>query len=131
MNRFLHISFTFNEGLPKVQELVPIFNAIAPDWVRYSYNCWIVWSARPASDFLFALKPAIAQSDSVLIVKLDMSDRTGWQPQWIWEWMDRKRQLGPPQPPAPPPPDLGSLLESLGGTRPWLGGLLEPPPKKK
>lgn len=113
MSRFLHISFTFNEGLPKVQELEPAFNALAPDWLRYAFNCWIVWTARPASDFLYTLKPAIGQSDSILIVKLEMSDRNGWQPQWVWEWMDRRRQLGLPPPPAPPPTDLGSLLNAL------------------
>jgi hypothetical protein len=142
MNRFLHISLTFNEGLPKVQELEPLFNALAPDWLRYSFNCWIVWTARPASDFLYALKAAIAPTDSVLIVKLDLSDRTGWQPQWIWDWMDRKRELGPPPLPARPSPDLFGLLtqqhsglaspfspglSGLGG----LGGLLNPPEKKK
>jgi hypothetical protein len=137
MERFLHISFTFNEGLPKVQELEPIFNALAPDWLRYSFNCWIVWTSRPASDFFYSLKPAIGQSDSFLIVKLDMTDRNGWQPSWVWEWMDRKRQLGPPPPPALPPSDLENVLSVLGrpsglGTLGGLGGLvgLLNPPKK-
>jgi hypothetical protein len=119
MDRFLHISFTFNEGVPKVQELEPIFNALAPDWLRYSFNCWIVWTSRPASDFFYSLKPAIGQSDSVLIVKLDMAERNGWQPKWVWEWMDRKRRLGPP----PPPEDLQGLLSTLGRP-PGLGDLL-------
>jgi hypothetical protein len=119
MNRFLHISFTFNEGLPKVQELEPLFNALAPDWLRYSFNCWIVWTARPASDFLYALKTVIGPSDYVLITKLDFSDRTGWQPKWIWDWMDRKRQLGPPPPPAWPSSDLWNALNQSSG----LGGV--------
>ena len=113
MNRFLHISFTFNEGLPKVQELEPLFNTLAPDWVRYAFNCWIVWTPRPATDFLYALKPAIGNSDSILIVRLDLTDRSGWEPMWIWDWMDRKRQLGPPPPAAPPPPDYAGLLSQL------------------
>ena len=112
-NRFLHIGFTFNEGVPKVQELEPIFNGLAFDWIRYSPTCWIVWTARPASDFLYAIKPNIGQTDSVLIVKLDLTDRNGWQPQWIWDWMDRKRDLGPPPPPALPPPDLANFFATL------------------
>jgi hypothetical protein len=112
MSRFLHISFTFNEGLPKVQELEPMFNAIAPDWMRYAPNCWIVWTARPASDFFYCLKPLIGPSDSMLIVALDMSDRNGWEPKWVWDWIDRKRQLGPPPPAAPPPSDLGGVLSA-------------------
>lgn len=118
MNRFLHIGLTFNEGLPKVQELEPLFNALAPDWIRYSSNCWIVWTSRPASDFMYALKNVIGQSDSFLIVKLDMSDRNGWQPQWIWEWMDKKRTLGPPPSPALPPPDFATMFGSSRLTSP-------------
>lgn len=110
MNRFIHISFTFNEGVPKVQELEPLFNALAPDWIRYSPNCWIVWTARPASDFFYSIKPMIGATDAFLIAKLDVSERNGWQPQWIWDWMDKKRTLGPPPPPAPPPTDIGGLL---------------------
>ena len=113
MNRFLHISFTFNEGLPKVQELEPLFNALAPDWLRYSSTSWIVWTARPATDFLFALKGVIGNTDSVLVVKLDLSDRAGWQPKWIWDWMYRKRELGPPPPPALPSTDLYGLLTGV------------------
>jgi hypothetical protein len=139
MNRFLHISLTFNEGLPKVQELEPLFNALAPDWLRYSFNCWIVWTARPANDFLYALKGAIGKTDSVLIVKLDLSDRAGWQPKWIWDWMDRKRELGPPPPPAPPSDDLYGLLTGINSpfSSPGFGGLgrlgafLNPPDEKK
>lgn len=131
MNRFLHISFTFNSGEPKVQLLEPVFNAIAPDWLRYSPNCWIVWTDRPASDFLYVLKPMIAESDSILIVKLDMTDRNGWQPQWIWEWMDRKRELGPPPPPAPPPADYNALLNFNALNNPhWLNYLTDQAKKK-
>jgi hypothetical protein len=134
MDRFLHISFTFNEGLPKVRELEPAFNFLAPDWMRYSPTNWIVWTPRPVSDFLYGLKPLIGASDSILIVKIDMSDRNGWQPKWVWEWIDRKRQLGPPPPPALPPADLNELLRpyssgSLGGLG-GLSGLLNPPDKK-
>jgi hypothetical protein len=136
VNRFLHISFAFNEGLPKVRELEPLFNALAPDWLRYSFNCWLVWTARPASDFLYALRAVIGASDSIMIVKLDLSDRTGWQPEWVWQWMDRKRRLGPPPPPAPPPVDLYSLLTQAGVDNPlppgfgaWAG-FLNPPDKK-
>ncbi len=128
MNKFLHISFTFNEGVPKARELEPLFNALAPDWMRYSPNCWIVWTARPASDFLYAIKPMIGASDSILIVALDLSERNGWQPQWVWEWMDRKRELGPPPPPAPPPSDLGGLLGLLGQSKsqyPYSNALLD------
>jgi len=131
MARFLHIGFTFPDGLPKVSEFEPVFNTIAEDWLRYNANSWIAWTARPASDFLYALKPRMGPRDSVLIVGLDMSDRNGWQPQWVWDWIDRKRQLGPPPPPKAPTPDLSGLL---GPTpKPSFGDLLlgwKPPEKE-
>jgi hypothetical protein len=135
MDRFLHISFTFNEGQPKVRELEPAFNYLAPDWLRYAFNCWIVWTARPSSDFLYGLRPFVGESDSMLIVKVDMSDRNGWEPQWVWEWMDRRRQLGPPPPPAPPPPDYSNFLSAFGGnallTSEDVMKLINPPSRKK
>jgi hypothetical protein len=80
----------------------------------------------------------------VLITKLDFSDRTGWQPKWIWDWMDRKRQLGPPPPPAWPSSDLWNALNQSSGLGGVAGGgifggglsgpnnaLLNPPDDKK
>ncbi|MCA1512717.1 hypothetical protein [Bradyrhizobium sp. NBAIM01] len=134
--RFLHIGFTLNEGLPKVQALEPVFNILAPDWLRYSPICWPVWTARPASDFYYGIKPMIGASESMLIVKVDMSDRNGIQPQWIWERMDKKRTLGPPPPPAAPPTDLPNLLALAGlgkvSAKPMSGllGLIDKDPKK-
>lgn len=111
MDRFLHITITYNGGAPR--EFGSVFDYLAPDWLRYAPNCYIIWTARPASDFLYALKPLVAPSDLILIVKIDMTDRNGWQPQWVWEWMDRRRQLGPPPPPTPPPNDLNALWNAL------------------
>jgi hypothetical protein len=138
MNRFLHIGFTFNAGPPKVRELEPTFDVLAPDWLRYSPTCWLVWTARPASDFFYGLKPFLGPSDSLLIIKADMSERNGWQPPWVWEWMDRKRQLGPPSPPAPPPADMNALWSLMNPNRSlpsppqsnWLADLFPPFEKK-
>ena len=139
MAKFFHIGFTFRDGPPKVVEMEPIFNRLADDWLRYAANNWIVWTPRPASDYFYALKPILGINDSMLIAKLDLSERNGWLPQWMGEWMDKKRQLGPPPPPAPPPSDLGGILAGLvdpnpysfgiGGPGPFsgLGRLLNPP----
>src|SRR5216684_7282405 len=119
MARFLQITFMFSDGPPKTTELEPIFNFISEDWCRFSPTAWLVWTARPASDFFYALKPSLGPRDSMLIIGVDMNDRNGWMPQWIWEWMDRRRQLAPPPPPAPPPPDYSNLLRALGGEPPF------------
>ncbi|SRR5216684_61383 len=139
MARFLHLGFTFPDGLPKTAELEPVMNFLSEDWIRYSPYCWIVWSSRPASDYLYAVKPLLGPRDTVLIVGLKMEDRNGWEPQSVWEWIDRKRQLGPPPPPTPPPSDLPTGLLGFGGLGrssffgDSLVGLLNPPkdePKK-
>jgi hypothetical protein len=136
MARFLHIGFTWKDSPPKIGEIESILNKIADDWLRYSAESWIVWSARPASDFFYAVKTQMGENDMVLIAGLNMTDRNGWQPKWVWEWMDLKRELGPPPPPAPPPADFGNLLTGLGAHSPFAAGypslesLLNPPTKK-
>jgi hypothetical protein len=36
--QFLHISFKFSDGGPKINELKPVFDK-AIDWFRYASNC--------------------------------------------------------------------------------------------
>lgn len=120
-SRYLHMAFNFQNGA-KTTELEPIINGMADDWLRYSPNCWVLWTSRPASDFLYVLRPYIGPNDTVLIAALDMSDRNGWLPQWMWEWIDKRRELGPPPPPTPPPSDFSSLAGL--GNRPQHLGLL-------
>ena len=33
----------------------------------------------------------IAATDSALIVRLDMDERYGWEPKWVWDWIDARR----------------------------------------
>ena len=94
MNRFLHISFHLQRGPSQGSRIGAAFPHPTPNWVRYAFNCWIVWTPRPATDFLYVLKPAIGNSDSILIVRLDLTDRSGWEPMWIWDWMDKRDNSG-------------------------------------
>jgi len=87
--KFLHIAFNFR-GPTKVQELEPIFNQ-GVDWVRYAPNCWIVWTTSNAETWYSRLKPSLGPNDTMLIIRVDRSERHGWLPKWIWEWLDRVR----------------------------------------
>ena len=90
--RFLHIGFTFN-GPPRMRDLEPIFSSSGDQWLRYSAGSWIVWTEKSVSDWYAIVKPHIATSEFVLIVGLDMTERNGWQPQYIWDWIDSKRGI--------------------------------------
>jgi len=114
MNKYLHVTLNFRASVPSAQLLDSTFN-IADDWVKYAPNCWILWTSRPSSDWFYFLKPLLGPDDQMLIVGLDMAERNGWLPQWIWEWIDKKRQLGPPPPPAQPPADLSALAVGTSG----------------
>jgi hypothetical protein len=104
----LHVGFNF-KGPPKITELQPIFNK-AKDWIRYAPNCWIVWTNRSANQWADLLKPKLGPEDSVFICQLDMTNRQGWLPKWVWEWLDKSRSQFPPPPGPPsklPPPPVG------------------------
>jgi hypothetical protein len=136
-HKYLHVTLLFSGPRPPENMLVAAFS-LADDWLKYANDCWIIWTARPASDWFYIFKNILGPNDMMLIVGLDMQERNGWMPQWIWEWIDRKRQLGPPPPPAPPPHDLGALLSGISPLSGGLGllgnpfsNLLPPPPPPK
>jgi hypothetical protein len=91
-HKFLHIGFTF-AGPPRMKDLEPAFAASGDDWIRYSAASWIVWTEKSAADWYIIVKPYIAAYEYILIVGLDMADRFGWQPKYIWDWIDSKRGL--------------------------------------
>ncbi len=89
MSNFLHVAFRWH-GPVKAEELEPTFNA-AEDWLRYAPNCWILWTKSSAQEWHRKLKPFLSEKDHMFICRLDMSDRQGWLPQWIWDWMNKSR----------------------------------------
>jgi hypothetical protein len=103
--RFLHVSFNFPRQ-SKVEELEPIFDK-ARDWVRYAPNCWIIWTSVSPRQWLGRLRPVLRSGEHVLICRVDLQERAGWLPGWVWEWIDRSRadRTGhPPEAPVMPPP---------------------------
>ena len=96
-HHFVLITFHYP---PQVSELEashyiqPIVNT-ADDWIKYSSNCWIVWTSKTAHEWYLqfqgvdALKPC-----SILAVGVDLSanNRSGQLPKWVWEWIDKPRR---------------------------------------
>lgn len=89
MAQFIHISFNF-DGVTKIEELLPAFDQ-ALDWLRYAPNCWIVWTSSSAEKWYARLKPHLTGNDHMLIVTLNIQDYSGWLPQWVWDWLTKKR----------------------------------------
>jgi hypothetical protein len=89
--RFLHISFKWDNGDPKIAQLKPVFDR-APDWFRYTSNCWVVWTSLSAEKWYERLRPFLTDADTLFIVKLDVSERQGWLSKSMWDWLDKERK---------------------------------------
>jgi len=88
-NRYLHVGFNW-AGEAKITELKPIFDK-AIDWVRYSPNCWIIWTSSEPEKWYERLKPQLGSGDHLFICAIDLSERQGWLPKTIWDWIKKER----------------------------------------
>ena len=93
---YLHIAFHApvpQDGLAVSLKVQPVINT-ADDWLRYSFNCWIIWTADSPDEWYAKLKnlPELLNL-SFLIIKVDMSatNRSGQFPKWIWDWVNSPR----------------------------------------
>jgi hypothetical protein len=50
-----------------------------------------VWTTKSVTDWYEILRHHMTKDDTLLIYRLDPSERYGWGPQWVWEWLDRQR----------------------------------------
>jgi len=83
--QFLHISID-SKGQIGPKSLEGRFN-LAVDWIHYLPNCWIVKTTSDAQKWYDRLKPYIGPNSSILICKIDLKERQGWLPKWVWEWI--------------------------------------------
>jgi hypothetical protein len=88
-NKFIHIGFNF-VGPPDHDAIQKVLDK-ALDWVRYSDNCYIVWTSTEGSTWYRRFKRLLKPDEHVLIVGIDINDRYGWLPTWIWDWIDKDR----------------------------------------
>ena len=86
--KFLHISVS---GRPDTKQLEEKVFDKALDWVRYTPNCWIVWTSREPDDWFIRLRANVPRLESFFIVEINLENRRGWLPKWVWEWINKKR----------------------------------------
>ncbi len=75
---YLHISFGWAGGDPKIGELEPVFGK-ALDWIRYAPNCWIVWTSSDADKWYSRLMPHLGPKDRMFIVAWRWETATVWR----------------------------------------------------
>lgn len=90
MKKFYHIGINF-QSIPRVLEIEHAIAASGSDWMRYGAGSWIAWSPRNANEIYLALAPLLSQADNILVAALNLTDRSGYMPQWAWDWIDEKQ----------------------------------------
>jgi hypothetical protein len=89
--RFLHVGVAYNSGFPLAPETLDEVFDKALGWVRYSDTNWILWTTTSAADWTVRVRQRLSPGDHVFICRLDMNERQGWLPRWIWDWMRNPR----------------------------------------
>lgn len=87
--QLLHISFDF-KGTVDREALKKKFD-LAIDWVQYLPCCWIVYTTSSPQKWYARLKPLLGPRDLMFICKIDITQRQGWLPKWVWEWIKKSR----------------------------------------
>jgi hypothetical protein len=92
MAKFLHVSFNFEGRDPPTDAITKVFNK-ATDWVTYAPNCWIIYSTKPdASTWYQRIRAVLDEDDSVFVVEINLENRQGWLPTYVWDWIQKDRQ---------------------------------------
>jgi hypothetical protein len=88
--KFIHVAFTWSR-VPKIKELEgPLFSK-ADDWMRYSANCWILYTLNDSSWWYEQIRHYITKTDRVFIVELKLQEKSGWLDKWAWNWLNKPR----------------------------------------
>ena len=88
--RMLSIGFSSDIIGRSVMEVEPTLTAVGDDWIRISFDHWLIWTQRPAPDWCSILKPYTSDKVHLFIVALNLNDRSGWLPPWVWEWISAR-----------------------------------------
>jgi hypothetical protein len=83
--QLLHISFNF-KGQVDYEALKKKFD-LAIDWVHYMPSCWIVKTTSNAQKWYERLRPHIGPKDHLFICRVNINERQGWLPRWVWDWI--------------------------------------------
>jgi len=89
--RYVHIAFA---PVPLVHQtqIDRVVESEAFDWVRYTYNCYIIWSPSDCETILRKISQIPGMHDtSIFITAMDPNDGFANLPPFVWEWLRRDR----------------------------------------
>jgi hypothetical protein len=91
MTRFVHIGFNF-EGEAPIKELEAVFNK-AVDWLRYDDRCWILYTSTDLDVWRDRIRkvPGMGGGSSFLLTEFERGAYSGYQHDWVWEWLKKPR----------------------------------------
>lgn len=85
MTSFLHIFIKPKDGVS--EEQVKKKMNLAVDWYKYSDYCWVIKTTSNVAKWQTRLKPLVEPGGTLLIFKIDPSQRQGWIAKSFWEWL--------------------------------------------
>ena len=87
---YLHIGFNFSAPIDR--SIINKEFDSARDWIRYSPDCWILYTALSPSRWRQRLLsvPEI-KKHSFFICKIDIDESDGFLPNHVWKWIEKER----------------------------------------
>lgn len=82
----LLISYDLNNPGQKYEKLYEKIKGLGA-WWHYLDSTWIVVSSLTPLEASDRLKPALDDSDSLLVVNITGDDYSGWLEQEAWDWL--------------------------------------------
>jgi hypothetical protein len=90
MKTFLHLTVS-----PSDYDLRLLIQAKldkAADWLRYSPECWLIYTSQPAKVWYERLTEiSDIKERSLLVCEVNLSNRAGWIKQSVWDWIKKQR----------------------------------------
>lgn len=57
------------------------------DWFRYGPMTWLVRTQASAQEVSAAIRKAVHKDDSIIVLRVDPADISGWAPPQVWAWL--------------------------------------------
>jgi hypothetical protein len=93
-HRLYFVSVRWNKT-PMNPELVDRALGSKGDWLRFNAQCWLDWTSETENQLNASLMAILHKEDSVLVMRVDPINYTGWAPKWVWDWV--KERVGAPR----------------------------------
>ena len=87
MEAYLHIFLKPKAGIS--EESIKEKMNLAIDWYKYSDYCWVVKTTSNVTKWQTRLKSFVEPDGTLLILKIDPSQKQGWIAKGFWEWLKK------------------------------------------